>query len=313
MEATTTLADALLDDLDDLMESDDDSQNEAADNQNVDTPNKYGEDIHNSSDTVFSLSLSLSTQNSNLPKSSLMKGSEIATTALSRFLDNRSLQKILKIIQEHNDSCHVIDNGDQKSSSIVGVTKRKEKKEKNHRLVVQSNKYLATLEEELERAHGQLAKTYKPKFPELEELLPNHLHYKNAIRFIWNETDLTKVNDELNEILTSNQIMTISMAGSTTSGRILTVAELEEVDIAATYMEKLLSVQKDLMKFVENSMESLCPSISALIGAPTAARLLGLAGGLQELTNVSSHDKERTNAHLYEFILLIIVSCQYLI
>mmetsp|Transcript_22633 Transcript_22633/g.53687 ORF Transcript_22633/g.53687 Transcript_22633/m.53687 type:complete len:326 (+) Transcript_22633:1-978(+) len=78
------------------------------------------------------------------------------------------------------------------------------------------------------------------------------------------------------------------MAGSTTSGRVLTESELEEVDSAATYMEQLLSIQEDLMKFVENSMESLCPSICALIGAPTAARLLGLVGGLHELTKIPS-------------------------
>ena len=96
------------------------------------------------------------------------------------------------------------------------------------------------------------------------------------------------------------------MAGSTTSGRILTETELQEVDAAATYMEKLLSVQKDLMQFVENSMESLCPSICALIEAPTAARLLGLAGGLQELTKVSDYDKDITHTHIYGRILFLV-------
>ena len=291
MEATTTLADALLDDLDDLMESDEDDQNEAADSQHEDKPSEDGDDNHRDGDTALDSSVQLSTQKSNQPGSSSTNGSEI----VSQFLDNRFLQKHLKIIREHNDSCHGSD--DKKSTSTVGGSKRKEKEEKNHQLVVQSNKYLSSLEEELERAHGQLAEAYEPKFPELEELLPNHLHYKNAVRIIGNETDLTKVNDELNDILTSNQIITISMAGSTTSGRILTETELQEVDAAATYMEKLLSVQKDLMQFVENSMESLCPSICALIEAPTAARLLGLAGGLQELTKVSSI-KERSRTHI---------------
>ena len=276
MEATTTLADALLDDLDDLMESDDDDQNEVADSEQVDASIKDGDGNYHKGDE-------LSSSSSNQPKSSPTKGSETGIAALSEFLDNPSLLKHMKIIREHNDSSQ-----DKKEPSTIGSSHRKEKEEKNHQLVVQSNKHLAGLEEELERAHGHLAKAYEPKFPELEDLLPNHLHYKNAVQIIGNETDLTKVNDELNEILTSNQIITISMAGSTTSGRVLTEAELREVDAAATYMEKLLSVQKDLMKFVENSMESLCPSICALIGAPTAARLLGLAGGLQELTKIPS-------------------------
>ncbi len=138
------------------------------------------------------------------------------------------------------------------------------------------------------KAHGELAKAYKPKFSELEDLLPNFLQYKNAVRIIGNEMDLTKVNDELNEILNTNQIITISVAASTTTGRPLTEEELQKVDEAATYLEELLQVQKELVTFVENSMESLCPSICALIGPSTAAKLLGLTGGLHELTRIPS-------------------------
>jgi U4/U6 small nuclear ribonucleoprotein PRP31 len=294
MEATTTLADALLDDLDDLMESDEEDQNEVAESEQIDAPAETGNDNDFKGNTDR-----LSTQELNQPDSTAANAPQTATKSLPRFLDNRALQKHMKIIRDHNDSYCVTESGGKKAPSTDSISKRKAKEEKNHLLVVQSNKHLASLEEELDRAHGQLAKTYKPKFPELEDLLPNHLHYKNAIRIIGNETDLTKVNDELNEILTSNQIITISMAGSTTSGRILTEAELREVDEAATYMEMLLSVQKDLMQFVENSMESLCPSICVLIGAPTAARLLGLAGGLQELTKVSGRGYESTRTRTY--------------
>jgi len=270
MEATTTLADALLDDLDDLMESDDDDQNETIDRQHEGNPNQEGDSTHHEGDAVLESAMG----------SSIQQKDNAATQSLTRFLADPSLRNHLQIIQGHNDS-----RGDDVPSTNLD---KKEREEKNHQLVVQSNKYLANLEEELQRAHEQLANAYKPKFPELEELLPNHLHYKNAVRIIGNETDLTKVNEELNKILTSNQIMTISIAGSTTSGRTLTEAELKDVDEAATYMEQLLSIQKDLMKFVENSMESLCPSICALIGARTAAILLGLAGGLQEITKIPS-------------------------
>lgn len=275
MEATTTLADALLDDLDDLMESDEEDQND--DSQNAEAS------LHEGDNRVGDNDGSALAPNSNLSESSTAKGVE---TDSSQFLRNPSLVKHLKVIRQH---IAAEDSTDKKARQpSIRDSKQKQKEEENHQLVVQSNKYLASLEEELEQAHHKLAEAYNPKFPELEDLLPNHLHYKNAVRIIGNETDLTKVNDELNEILTSNQIITISMAGSTTSGRPLTDEELRVVDASATYMEELVMVQKDLMKFVENSMESLCPSICALIGAPTAARLLGLAGGLHELTKIPS-------------------------
>lgn len=259
MEATTTLADALLDDLDDLMDSDDDAQEEDSD------------DVENQDEKPAAQS-SNPEEISSLDNNSSTKGSSFS----SRFLDNPTLQKHLVHIRDRNSS-------KQYSSQL-----RKEREEEDHQLVVQCNKHLANLSEELAKAHGELALAYKAKFPELEELLPNYLQYKNAVRTIWNEMDLTKVNDELNQILNSNQIITISIAGSTTSGRPLTESELERVDSAAGYIEKLLEIRMELVSFVENSMQDLAPSICALIGSPTAARLLGLAGGLAELTKIPS-------------------------
>lgn len=267
MEATTTLADALLDDLDDLNDSDDD-QYDTTEALNLDTDGNNENRRHDDegkNDTTL-----------NRPTATLE----------SEFLSNRSLrqhlEKIRKILNARLQS-DIKESPDTDTSA-----KQLKEEEKDHELVVKSNKYLASLAEEIGRAHGELARTYKAKFPELEELLPNHLNYKNAVRVIGNETDLTRVNDDLNEILTSNQIITISVAASTTSGRQLTASELTHVDSAATYIEKLLEVQQQVITFVENSMESLCPSICALIGSSLAARLLGLAGGLQELTKVSN-------------------------
>jgi U4/U6 small nuclear ribonucleoprotein PRP31 len=249
MEPTTTLADALLDDLDDLMDSDeDDVPDEGGNNEREDE--KHDSTLQDSA------------------------ASEPINGSSSRFLEIAALQAHLSTIRARADS-------KQPSSQS-----QKDKEEEDHHLVVQSNKHLANLADELARAHDELAMAYKPKFPELEELLPNYVQYMTAVRTIWNEMDLTKVNDELNEILNSNQIITISVAGSTTSGRPLTDEELQRVDSAATYIEKLLKVQNELVTFVENSMESLAPSICALIGAATAARLLGLAGGLSELTKI---------------------------
>jgi U4/U6 small nuclear ribonucleoprotein PRP31 len=252
MEATTTLADALLDDLDDLSDIDDAPEEEEDDgDQKAAATTDADDDAHDSKPSSASTGL-----------------------ITSRFLENPVLLRLLTTIREHD------------INNIVSTESQKEREAEDHQLVVQCNKHLASLADELARAHGDLATAYKPKFPELEELLPNSVQYKNAVRTIWNETDLTKVNDQLNDMLDSNQIITISVAGSTTSGRALDDQELENVDATASYMERLLEVQQELVQFVENSMESLAPSVCAVIGAPTAARLLGLAGGLAELTKI---------------------------
>eukprot|EP00980_Cylindrotheca_fusiformis_P022331 scaffold9191_cov114-Cylindrotheca_fusiformis.AAC.26 len=256
MEQTSTLAESLLDDLNDLSDSDEDQQerNQDDDGNNQDAD---GDETMLGND-----------------ETSVVENSAVGTASSSRFLSNPVLQNHLSYIETLDTN-----------NTFLRQTK-KEKEEEEHRLVVSSNRYLAMLADELAKAHGELAMAYKPKFPELEELLPNFIQYKNAVRVIGNEMDLTKVNDELNAILNSNQIITVSVAGSTTSGRPLTEDELKRVDAAASYIEQLLEVETKLTRFVENSMEALAPSICALIGPSTAARLIGLVGGLAELTKI---------------------------
>jgi U4/U6 small nuclear ribonucleoprotein PRP31 len=278
MEATTTtLADALLDDLDDLMDSDNEDQEE---NHQQEQHHQFAASSNHDTSLVVTTAVGFSDKP---PDDALGDHHHHHNHRLRRlvFLESPALLKHLKRLRNHR----LITNDEMKVSSSNTF---KDVEEENHQLVVQCNKFLVSLREEMGIAHGELAQLYKPKFPELEELIPNFIQYKNAVRIIGNEMDLTKVNDELNEILGSNQIITISIAGSTTSGRPLSSDEWNAVEAAAAYMDQLLDIQNELVTFVENSMESLCPSICALIGPSTAAKLLGLAGGLAELTKIPS-------------------------
>ena len=242
MEATSTLADALLDDLDDLSDVEEEKK-----------PESESEAAQNSNDTTIE-------QNTAQPPS-----------AAPRFLDNPSLQEHLAMIRK---------------APASGAAKTKEEREQEHQLVVQSNKYLSSLADELALSHGQLCEAYKPKFPELEEILPNPMQYTKTVRVIGNEMDMTKVNDELNEFLTSNQVLTVSVSASTAAGRLLLETELKTIDTIATYIEQIIQCQTQLTQFVQSHMEGLAPSVCALVGPIVAARLVGLAGGLAELSKI---------------------------
>jgi U4/U6 small nuclear ribonucleoprotein PRP31 len=271
MEAASTLADTLLDDLDDLSDGEETSPQDRFD-QDADDDNGNGDDMNESDMEHDALLLQRQEGEDNDAYKS-----RIANTVppKKRLLDDKSLNR-------HLNTIRTMDGAESKTSGNA----TKEQQEEEHLLIVQSNKHLSNLADELAQAHRDLCATYKAKFPELEELLPNPVQYKNAVRVIGNEMDMTKINDALMEFLNNNQIITISVAGSTTSGRLLTTRELEQVDDAATYIENIIKVQNELAEFVEQRMESLAPSICALVGAPTAARLIGLAGGLAELTKI---------------------------
>jgi U4/U6 small nuclear ribonucleoprotein PRP31 len=161
-----------------------------------------------------------------------------------------------------------------------------QQQEYEHQLMTCSNKHLVHLTNELAQAHLDLCRAYSPKFPELQELIGDPVQYKNAVRVISNEMDVTKLTDQLNLILGSNQIITISVAASTSSGQPLTESELEQVAHCADYMDDIILMQEELTAFVESRITALAPSMCALVGPSTAAKLVGLAGGLAQLSNI---------------------------
>lgn len=252
MEGTSTLADALLDDLDDLSDVEKEQRTEDAE-----------EDYERNT----------------------LDGAQESTL----FADNNSEESFVhsKMLQNHLSAVR---------SSQPATTK--EEREREHELIVQSNKLLTRLSDELVVAHAYLRKAYAPKFPELEEILPNPILYTRAVRVIGNETDIAKVNDSLNDFLNSNQIITLSIAGSTTSGRPLNESELGNLFSIADSVEEILNIQEEITKFIEARMEGLAPSISALIGPSLAARMVGLAGGLQAFSKIPACNLQVLGQHV---------------
>jgi U4/U6 small nuclear ribonucleoprotein PRP31 len=158
------------------------------------------------------------------------------------------------------------------------------KNPQDNNLIIASNKYLIQLATTLTTAHENLVDAYNPKLPELADLVRDAHRYKNAVQQIGNEMDVTTV--DLSDILTPNQIITISVASSTTSGRPLADLELAVVHDTAKHMEDLWEVQEDLTKLVENRMSDWAPNTSALVGSALAAQLISMAGGLAELSRI---------------------------
>lgn len=259
------MADALLDDLDDLSDVDPEEENEVeqlqqADNYSADGDDEAAAKTNNTAASTTAIQQSLRT---------------------NRLLNNDALKSHLqsvRTIKQKDDTT--------KMTSDSHSTNSKEEDEHEHQLILASNKHLVSLRSEIYNTHLDICKSYHSKFPELEELVTDPFQYRAAVGIIQNEMDVTNVNEKLNDILTSNQIITISVAGSTTSGRMLTQEELDRVNDACLYLDELQSVQNELTSFVESRMEQWSPSVCALIGPALAAQLLASTGGLAELARV---------------------------
>lgn len=103
---------------------------------------------------------------------------------------------------------------------------------------------------------------------------------------IGNEEDVASV--DLTHILPSATIMVVSVTAATTTWAPLTDAELAHVYDACKLMVKVDEDKKEVLAFLESQMHRIAPNLSRALGAEIAAKLMGLAGGLIELSNMPS-------------------------
>lgn len=100
--------------------------------------------------------------------------------------------------------------------------------------------------------------------------------------------DQVKNNELLQQILTQATIMIVSVTASTTQGENLTDLELQQINEACDMAVELNNFKIKVFDYVESRMTFIAPNVSAIVGASTAAKLVGIAGGLSKLSKIPS-------------------------
>ena len=96
--------------------------------------------------------------------------------------------------------------------------------------------------------------------------------------------DLTMVN--LDDVLPQATIMVVSVTASTTSGQPLAAEALQKVLDAATIALQLDEDKALILQLVQQKMHKIAPNLSTAVGTEVAARLMGVAGGLINLSKM---------------------------
>ncbi|KAK9837334.1 hypothetical protein WJX81_007173 [Elliptochloris bilobata] len=153
-----------------------------------------------------------------------------------------------------------------------------------YRLLVDCNQLAVDIDAEIALVHGFMRDRYRGKFPELESLVHHAVDYARVVRAIGNEMDLTLV--DLEDILPQATIMVVSVTASTTSGKPLSDEELAKVTGGA---DMVLALDKDkaaILRLVQLRMHRIAPNLSSAVGTEIAAQLMGVAGGLPQLSKM---------------------------
>ncbi|KZP24517.1 Nop domain-containing protein [Athelia psychrophila] len=160
-----------------------------------------------------------------------------------------------------------------------------------YNLIVQANNLSVDIDNEILLVHKFIRDHYAPKFPELEQLVVDPAMFIRSVRVLGNEEDPTKV--DLTGILPAPVIMSVLVTATTTSGQPLTEASWQAVQRACDLADRLEEARKKIFMYVSSRMNVLAPNLSAIVGTTTAAKLLGVAGGLGGLAKMPA-----CNVHL---------------
>ncbi|XP_030571688.1 U4/U6 small nuclear ribonucleoprotein Prp31 [Drosophila novamexicana] len=153
-------------------------------------------------------------------------------------------------------------------------------------LIVDANAIAVDIDNEISIVHKFTKEKYQKRFPELDSLIVGEIEYLLAVKELGNDLDQVKNNEKLQAILTQATIMIVSVTASTTQGTMLTPAEKAKIDEACEMAIELNNFKSKIYEYVESRMTFIAPNLSMIVGASTAAKLLGIAGGLTKLSKM---------------------------
>mmetsp|Transcript_17730 Transcript_17730/g.21518 ORF Transcript_17730/g.21518 Transcript_17730/m.21518 type:complete len:491 (+) Transcript_17730:128-1600(+) len=154
-----------------------------------------------------------------------------------------------------------------------------------YKLVMSCNELIFKTDEAMQDIYQILTEIYSAKFPELPSLVTDSFDYVRTVKLIGNKMDMTSV--DLQSILPSALVMSVSVTGSTTEGKPLNDSDLNLAMIACDEILELNRIKKEvLLPYISSQIAFIAPNTTALVGSSTAALILGIAGGLAKLSKI---------------------------
>lgn len=194
---------------------------------------------------------------------------------LAKLRDSEQLKNIMALIDEYSIKM-------RKSEEITGPVEA----DPEYQLIVEANNLAVDIDNEIGIIHRFVRDKYSKRFPELESLVVGPLEYCMTVKELGNDLDRAKNNEALQQILTQATIMVVSVTASTTQGQLLSDQEKEDIVEACDMAIDLNNFKQRIYEYVESRMAFIAPNLSIIVGASTAAKIMGVAGGLTKLSKM---------------------------
>ncbi|MGD6852914.1 MAG: C/D box methylation guide ribonucleoprotein complex aNOP56 subunit [Candidatus Bathyarchaeia archaeon] len=154
--------------------------------------------------------------------------------------------------------------------------------EKRDLIVAQGIQTLDSLDQTVNLFMGRLREWYGIYFPELDRLIEKHETYARLVVNLGGRDNFTVKTLE-DEGIPKERTQLVAKAADASMGADISERDLQQVQALAKDVLAFYSLRKDMEEYVDKTMEEMAPNVRAVAGALLGARMIAIAGSLQNL------------------------------
>ena len=154
--------------------------------------------------------------------------------------------------------------------------------EKRDLVIAQAIQTLDDLDRTVNLFMGRLREWYGVHFPELNRLIEKHETYARLVMDLGYKDNFTAEALE-KESFSKEKAENIGMVAEKSMGADMAEQDLAEIQALSKNVLDLYELRKNMESYVEKTMEEVAPNTKAVAGALLGARLIAIAGSLQNL------------------------------
>jgi nucleolar protein 56 len=155
--------------------------------------------------------------------------------------------------------------------------------QKRDLIVGQAIQTLDDLDRNLNQFMGRMREWYGVHFPELDRLVEKHETYSRLVMNLGTRENFTEKALE-KEDLPKNKTEQISRIAESSMGADLMEPDLMQIQALSRNVLDLYKLREGMEAYLDKTMEEVAPNTKAIVGALLGARLIAIAGGLENLS-----------------------------
>lgn len=172
-------------------------------------------------------------------------------------------------------------------TAMIELTRRKLRRaaQKRDMLAIQAIRTVDDIDRTINLFVARLREWYSVHFPELDDLVREHPDFVKIVEQLGHRDNISK--EALMKLGFSEAKATkIAEAAKKSIGADLSDFDIDKIRTLASIISELYRLRSELTEYIEAVMKEVAPNITALVGPLLGARLLSLAGSLEDLATL---------------------------